>query len=281
MVTAAMRKQYLLGELARMNIAAAFAAFITRAAPEESPDGGPLAGQKQDARDQGVDNAISMEAGSVSELAEGEDIKFSTPPQVSQTLEPFMRAMHLEMSTGVGVPYSNMTGDLSGTSYGSQRAGMIEQRRRVEPMQTHVVVFQMLRPIWNRFLSETALNGALGLSATAFLGRQRELRRVEWIRPKWDWIDPLKDIQAEALAVDNGFKSRQNVIQSEGLNPEEVDQQRIEDQQREDKLGINRLGKPSIRPPITGPDDNAAPGQETTPADQPAPTGKPGAPNGP
>lgn len=254
MVTAAMRKQYLLGELSRVNIASAFAAFITRQNPED-PQGGPLAGQKADAADDDVANGIALEAGSISELAEGEDIKFSTPPQVAQTLEPFMYAVHTEMAAGAGVTYAGMTGDLHQTSYGSQRAGMITQRRRVEPMQSHVMVFQFCRPVWNRVLRDAVLADAVSLNATQYLTRQRELQRVEWIRPKWDWIDPLKDTQAEVLAVNNGFKARQDVIQSEGLNPEEVDQRRLEDQEREQKLGIQKGGTAGIMPPRDGPDD--------------------------
>lgn len=257
MVTAAIRKQYMLGELARVNIASAFAAFITRQAPED-PQGGPLSGQKADATDDGVDNGIALEAGSISELAEGEDIKFSTPPQVSQTFEQFMYAVHTEMAAGAGVPYAGMTGDLRQTSYGSQRGGMLEQRRRIEPMQD-ILVFQMLRPVWNRWLREAVLADALPLSATQYLARQRELQRVEWIPPKMDWIDPLKDTQAEVLAIDNGLKARSDTIQATGRNPEEVDQRRLEDQQREADLGIVRPQSKGTTPPKDGPADPSNP----------------------
>ena len=63
--------------------------------------------------------------------------------------------------------------------------------------------------------------------------------KVKWIVPKWDWVDPLKERQAEALAVEKGFKSRSDVIEAEGYDPEEMDQRIANDKEREERLGLN------------------------------------------
>ncbi|WP_407168604.1 hypothetical protein [Bradyrhizobium sp. ORS 111] len=49
---------------------------------------------------------------------------------------------------------------------------------------------------------------------------------------------PLKDRQAEKLAVDSGFKSRSDVIEAEGYDPEETDEQIAADKKREKRLGL-------------------------------------------
>ena len=39
------------------------------------------------------------------------------------------------------------------------------------------------------------------------------------------WIDPKKEIEADAIAIQNRIKSRQTVIRERGYDPEIIDQQ--------------------------------------------------------
>lgn len=64
-------------------------------------------------------------------------------------------------------------------------------------------------------------------------------QRAKWIAPRFEWVDPLKDRQAEKLAVDSGFKSRSDVIEAEGYDPEETDERIAADKEREKKLGLD------------------------------------------
>lgn len=57
--------------------------------------------------------------------------------------------------------------------------------------------------------------------------------------PRWEWVDPQKDIQAEKTAVDAGFKSRSDVIESMGYDPEETDKRIASDKEREQRLGLH------------------------------------------
>ncbi|MCI0539081.1 MAG: hypothetical protein L0Z50_28065 [Verrucomicrobiales bacterium] len=34
----------------------------------------------------------------------------------------------------------------------------------------------------------------------------------DWKPRRWPWVDSLKDVQANILAVDNGFRSRRSII---------------------------------------------------------------------
>jgi capsid protein len=62
---------------------------------------------------------------------------------------------------------------------------------------------------------------------------------VKWIPPKWEWVDPWKDRKAEELAQDNGWKSRSDIIEAEGYDPEETDARIKADRDREEKLGLD------------------------------------------
>ena len=61
---------------------------------------------------------------------------------------------------------------------------------------------------------------------------------VEWRPPSWDWVDPLKDMNAEVVAVRAGFKPRSAVINEMGYDEEVVDRQVAADNARSDSLGL-------------------------------------------
>jgi lambda family phage portal protein len=237
--TLALLDMYDDAELERKRLAALFGAFIIKPEPDSDPLGMPdpdaaaVAGQPLPA-----DPVPALEPGATIDLQPGEDIKFAEPADVGGSYEPFQYRNLLRAAAGFGVPYASMTGDLRSTSYGSIRAGLVEFRRRIECMQHHVMVFQFCRPVWNRWLLEGALAGAFTIGPAVIARRMRELRRVEWMPPKWDWIDPLKDLQAEKLAVDNGFKPRSAVIKAQGYDPEEVDRAIRQDRDREEELDL-------------------------------------------
>ena len=103
----------------------------------------------------------------------------------------------------------------------------------------NIIVFQMCMPIWKRWLDTAVLAQALELDAGEYLADQAEYQRAKWIPQRNDWVDPLKDRQAEKLAVDAGFKSRSDVVEAEGSDPEENDQRIAADHAREERLGLD------------------------------------------
>lgn len=261
-VTAAIMDAYDDAELERKRTAALFSAFITSNSPEEDA----LAEAAQAAEDAGITGGVALEPGATVDLEPGQDIKFAEPADVGGSYEAFQYRNLLRMAAGFGVPYAAMTGDLRQTSYGSIRAGLVEFRRRIEAMQHAVMVFQFCRPVWQRFIREAVLVGAISVTPSAFEASMRAYWRVKWITPKWDWIDPLKDRQAEKLAVDSGFKARSDVVEAEGYDPEETDARIAADRARERKLGLAfgpaQQAAATAQPPANDSED---------PADQPPP----------
>ena len=122
-------------------------------------------------------------------------------------------------------------------NYSSSRTALLEFRRRIEAIQHSVLVMQLCRPVWQRWLTTAVLSGALDLPG--FVRDPAPYMAVKLIPPKWEWVDPLKDRQAELLAVQAGFKARSDVIEAEGYDPEEVDARIAADREREKRLGLN------------------------------------------
>lgn len=240
-ISPALVKLYLLdqyddAELDRKKVAALFAGFITKASPEEK-----LLGEST-ANETGASIA-GLSPGTMQVLLPGEDIKFSSPADVGGSYEMFQYRTLLAIAAAMGVPYTNMTGDLKAANYSSIRSGTVEFRRRLEQFQFATLVFQMCRPIWRRWLETAVLAGALPL--TGFAKTPALYTPVKWITPKWEWVDPLKDRQAEKIAQDMGWKAPSDIIEAEGNDVDETYRRIATDQKRREDLGI-KLGEAAM-----------------------------------
>lgn len=219
--------QYDDAELVRKKTAAMFAGFITRLDSEANIMG------EGESNEQGV--ALSgLEPGTMQLLDPGEDIKFSEPSDVGGSYEAFMRQQLRAIAIGMGITYEQLTGDLTGVNYSSIRAELIEFRRRCGMLQHNILVFQFCRPVWDRWLELALLSGELDIGE-----KKTAKKEVKWIAQGFDWVDPLKDQQAQQMAVRNGFKSRSEVVSELGYDIEEIDQEIAEDQRRASELGLS------------------------------------------
>jgi len=215
--------QYDDAELVRKKTAAMFAGFVTKNAPEDVLVG-------EGAADANGAALTGLEPGTLQVLLPGEDVKFSNPADVGASYETFMRVQLRSIAAGMGITYEQLTGDLTGVNYSSIRAGLLEFRRRCEQFQHQVIVFQMCRPIWRAWIDAAVLAGALPAGDGNY--------DVKWIPPGFAWVDPLKDIKAQIMAVRAGFKSRAEVVSEQGYDAEEIDREIAADNTRADQLGL-------------------------------------------
>ena len=223
--------QYDDAELDRKKTAAMFAGFITKTAPEEQ-----LLGEIEATELGGA--IASLEPGTMQVLLPGEDVKFSSPADVGGGYEAFQYRTLLSVSASLGLPYHLVTGDVRQANYSSLRAELVEFRRRIGQLQHGVLVHQFCRPIWARWLETAQLAGRLELSDPV------AARMVQWIPPRWDWVDPLKDIQAQVLAMEAGITSRRKVVEATGYDVEEVDRENATDAARAAALGLSYRTSP-------------------------------------
>jgi lambda family phage portal protein len=227
--------QYDDAELDRKKTAAMFAGFITKTAPEEQ-----LMGEIEATDDSGA--TVSLEPGTLQVLLPGEDVKFSSPADVGGGYEAFQYRTLLSVSASLGLPYHLVTGDVRQANYSSLRAELVEFRRRVEQLQHGVVAHQLCRRVWARWLETAVLSGALDLPDYA--GSPARYRAVNWIPPRWDWVDPLNDIQAQVLAMEAGIVSRRKVVEATGYDVEEIDRENAADAARVAALGLQYRTSP-------------------------------------
>ncbi len=190
-------------ELVRKKIEACFAAFVTGAQDEETLG-------KASTLSSG-DRVESFEPGMIEYLEPGKDVKFAAP-SANGDYADYMRMQLHAVAAGIGLTYELLTGDLSQVNYSSIRAGLIEFRRRMEALQWQLIVPGLCQPVWTRFIDLAQAAGKLPDGEIT----------AEWTAPRFEAVDPLKDIQADILAVRAGVMTLKEAIARQGYDPAQV-----------------------------------------------------------
>jgi capsid protein len=76
----------------------------------------------------------------------------------------------LQVSAALGVPYAYLSNDMLKANYSNSRLALLEFRRRIEAYQHAVIVWQLGRRVWARWMDTAVLAGALESGFTISAG---------------------------------------------------------------------------------------------------------------
>jgi lambda family phage portal protein len=173
-------------------------------------------------------------------------------PKAAPGYDLYIRTQLYAIAAGTGVTYEMLTGDLSQVNFSSARVGMMEFRRSAEQRQWHVLVPRLLQPIWRAFIDAAVLSGRVPRADYA----------VEWTTPKWDYVNPLQDVEADAAEIAAGLSSVSEKLRQRGYQPDAVFKELGEDYAKLKASGaLDYLGflKTKTLPPTAAPVDDAPP----------------------
>jgi lambda family phage portal protein len=141
----------------------------------------------------------------------GEEVSAITPSS-SLSFESVLRSAWLTLAAGSGITYDQLTGDFGQANFSSLKAGKIEFRRDIEQFQWLCLAPMLLNPICSRFIDAAQDMGLAPRRTNGFY-------RWEWIMPAWEPIDPLKELQADILAVRSGRLTWAQFVAGWGFDP--------------------------------------------------------------
>lgn len=168
-----------------------------------------------------------IKAGGIHRLQEGESITFSDPKDIGSNYSEWMKAELRAVAKAMGLTYEQLSGDLTGVNYSSIRAGLVEFRRRMERLQHHLVIFKCCHPVAKWFLAHVMMNRLVKLPDYDTNPQQY---LPKWQTPRWDWVDPLKDVMADLLEVRGGFNNRAAKNAERGINYDQNNKQLMKEQ---------------------------------------------------
>lgn len=213
------------------------AASITGWIRKESGDGPLLDPGASDDADAAGAVEQDVQVGALHELLAGEEIQFAPSADVGD-YEVILKQQLRRLSSGTGTLYEHATGDYEGVTYSSLREAKNQQRREIEQAIFSTLNPQFNLPIWRAWMDAAVLNGLLPISARDYRANRRAYQRVRWVPTRQDYVDPLKEVNADKEAVRCGFRSVSDVIRSRGEDPERVFAEIAADNARAAALGI-------------------------------------------
>jgi lambda family phage portal protein len=195
--------------LARANTAALFGGFVT------DPEGTSGFGEG------GFDpQELSMEPGALRLLPPAATISF---PNVPDTGDAPALIAHLvrSIASGVGLPPFLVSGDFGEATYSSAKIAIEASKRRVTALRASLLDARLLRPLWRRFVLLEISSGRL--QAPGFYVDPEPFFTMSAAWPAFASIEPLKETQADVIALQAGLRSRAEIIAARGRDISDVD----------------------------------------------------------
>lgn len=182
------------------------------------------------------DAALTMpsEPGTKIKLEQGWDYKTVTPTHPNREITPFKNSMLRDIASGLNVEYSCFANDYAGVSYSSVRAGTIAERDHWRILQAQFME-QIATPVFRAWLASFL---KYRISAPYIPADFDRLSDHEFRGRTWDWVDPLKDVNAAVIAVEHGWKTDGQISADYGTDFEENLEEATRLKKKKEKAGL-------------------------------------------
>ena len=208
---------YLDAELVANVVTAAFAVFIETGGMSALTQAEKMAtitetGYKSDGStyDQRYEE---IEPGMVLYGKQGEKPHPISADRPGRTFDIFIRTILKSIANSAGIPYPVLFRDFEGMNFASYRSAMLEAWR-VFKTRRKWLGEQFCAPLYRMLIEEAWLRDEIDV--TDFYRDMFRLTSADWIGPPKGQIEPVKDIQADVMAVDNNFKALEEVLLESG-----------------------------------------------------------------
>ncbi len=187
--------------------------------------------------------------GTFDTLPEGYDIKNFDSKYPNDVYPEFIKSALRAVASAIGVAYNGLANDLEGVNYSSIRSGVLEEREFWMELQDWFTS-AFLIPLYEDWLALALGMGAITSQAGFPLPATKfgKFAAHEWQGRRWGWVDPLGDLQASVLAINNGLKSRSRICAEMGLEREQVWAELAREEEEMQSLKLNLAGPPAANP---------------------------------
>ncbi|GJD78005.1 phage portal protein [Methylobacterium gregans] len=174
-------------------------------------------------------------------LFPGEKISMPEAARPNPAFEMFERVALRNVATALGTTYEQLSSDWSQVNYSSARAALIEVWRGFTARQGFFGT-GFLMPWYAAVLEEGVQTGRIKLPAKLadkpFHRFKAAYCAGRWIGPGRGWVDPLREAEAAAARINNGFSTLERECADQGLDWQEVLQQRARERKYAAALGL-------------------------------------------
>jgi lambda family phage portal protein len=189
------------------------------------------------------------EAGTFHQLPAGVDFKAFDPTHPTSAFADFEKAILRGIASGLGVSYTALANDLEGTSYSSVRQGALEERDFYRTLH-RFMIDHFLDPFFRMWLEHV-----IDFQLTPIYGPgkyEKFSANISWRGRGFQWVDPMKEINAAVVGLQNGILSHSDIAANYGRDAEETFAQIQRDKEMAAQFGLTMAYEPfGNKQPVT------------------------------
>ncbi len=186
---------------------------------------------------------VRLQSGTIIPVFPGDKVSAFTPSRPNSGYGQFVENVLRHIGTGLNLPFELLMKDFSKTNYSSARAALMEAWRFFSGRRQWLATY-WARPVYALWLEE-AVNKQL-IDAPNFYQCKQAWTRSKWIGAGRGWIDPVKEAQASKIRMDIGLSTLEEECAAQGLDWEEVLEQRAREQAKQRELNLHLETTPAI-----------------------------------
>ena len=212
---------------------------------------------------------VNTTPGEMNLLPWGNKVVALEPRFPMESATPFKKDILRAVASACGVWYNQLAQDMESVNFASGRLGENASRDIARMYQEHMIDM-LVRPHFETWLRYAMISPVLGDLPMA---RYEEFCKAAVFHGRrWEYTNPMQDVQADILSVEAGLNSRSRIISESprGGDAEEVNREQQADRESDKKHGLDfsaaDVTKPTIGKGMPGEDkqnpfDAAAHGQ--------------------
>lgn len=154
----------------------------------------------------------SITPGMIKELNAGDEIQVVNPNGQSADATAFTKLQQRMIGAGQGISYEATSRDMSESNYSSARQGLIEDDLTYD--EDREILMDVLDEIYETFVISVVLSGYIDIPN--FWENKEMYLEHEWIKQPKAWIDPLKESNANKVALNTCQKTFKQIAAENG-----------------------------------------------------------------
>ena len=199
-------RRYTESELTAAVIQSFFTAFVTT---QNAEDGMPF-NEAEGINGHSVaksDDEYELGPANINIMNPGENIEFANPTRPTSNFDTFVKAMVRQIGSALEIPNELLIKEFS-SSYSASRGALLEAWKAFR-MRRDWIVNDFCQPVYAKWLDEAVATGRINAPGYFYNPLIRKAwQGASWAGPAPGMLDPVKEIQAEKMAIANGFSTR-------------------------------------------------------------------------
>jgi len=176
-------------------------------------------GEQYGVEDEQTNEVIDeVSAGMIEMLPAGADFVTFDPSEPKDDYANYKKSILMSIASGLGISYNALCNDYENVNFSSLRAAFLNERDYFKATQNWFVD-NFVEIIFRDFISWCILKNHI--KRVTFTNFETAINPT-FICKRWDWVDPLKDVNARVTALNNNLTSLHKIIAEAGGDYDEL-----------------------------------------------------------